>query len=346
MAKPPHVDLEIWRSLYDAALTYAQDRPWEVLSDQDLFALRSPLSDETLYACTIGQEKISYGLLLFRGEEGYASYRWIAESGTKPDVDGYIARQNQITLEFVQKRELDKFDRAVIDDLGWAKLRAPVWPQFRSRRPFEPSWYLDEKEALLLTLALVCGVDFIGRIDDGKIPLPMPPERIPTYEIPENINGDMSKAQLKLTWSAPPIHRPLPSKPLFIDQARVTGILQKTKPYSGAWEADVSTLKAVISGGERPFVPLLFLVADHASGFILDSNVSREFGEPHKILADGLLNAMEKNQMRPSSILVKKGALAAALAPLAKSLGIPISETKRLPMIDTARRAMQKHFIG
>lgn len=214
MAKPPHVDLEIWRSLYDAALTYAQQRPWDILSDQDLFALRSPRSDETLYACTIGQEKISYGLLVFRGEEGYASYRWIAESGTKPDVDGYIAKQNQITLEFVQKKELDKFDRKVI------------------------------------------------------------------------------------------------------------------------------------SGGDRLIVPLLFLVADQASGFILDSNVSQEFGEPHKVMADGLLNAMEKNQMRPSSILVKKGTLAAALAPLARALGIPISEAKRLPMIDTARQAMKKHFVG
>ncbi|MCG3203460.1 MAG: hypothetical protein KCHDKBKB_00127 [Elusimicrobia bacterium] len=346
MAKPPHVDLETWRSLYDAALAYAQQRPWDVLSDQDLFAVRSPLSDETLYACTIGQERISFGLLVFRGEEGYASYRWIAESGSKPDVDGYIARQNQITLEFVQKKELDNFDRKVIGDLGWAKLRSPVWPQFRSRRPFEPFWYLDENEALLLTLALVCGLDFIGRIDKGKISLPMPPEQIPTYEIPENINGDISKAQPKLTWTTPPIHRPLPARPLPIDQERIRHIIQQTKPYGGAWEADISTLKAVINGGERPIIPLLFLVADQASGFILGSNVSQEFGEPHKVMADGLLNAMEKNQMRPSSILVKKGTFAATLAPLAKALGTPISEAKRLPMIDTARRAMKKHFLG
>jgi|GEM_PF-1855351 len=346
MAKPPHVDLETWRSLYDAALTYAQQRPWDVLSDQDLFAVRSPLSDETLYACTIGQEKISYGLLVFRGEEGYASYRWIAESSSKPDVDSYVTRQNQITLEFVQKKELDKTDRKVISDLGWAKLKAPVWPQFRSRRPFEPPWYLDEREAILLIVTLVCGVDFIGRIDDGEISFPLSVGQIPTYEIPENINGDIAKAQPKLTWSTPPIHRPLPPMPLSIDQNRVTAILHQTNLYGGAWEADVSPLKAVISGGERPIVPLLFLVADQASGFILDSNVSQEFGEPHKVMADGLLNAMEKNQMRPSSISVKKGTLAAALAPLAKALGISISETNRLPMIDMARRAMKKDFVG
>ena len=109
MVKPPTVDLKIWGGLYDAALAYAQLRPWKILSDQDIFALRNPLMDETLYACTIGQEKTSYGLLLYQGEEGFAAYQWLGKQGSRPDIYGYISRQNQINVEFVRKKELDKF---------------------------------------------------------------------------------------------------------------------------------------------------------------------------------------------------------------------------------------------
>src|ERR1044071_4227343 len=288
MAKPPHVGLEIWRNLYDAALSYAQRRPWEILSDLDLFALRSSLINETLYACAIGQEGISYGLLLYRGEKGLASYRWLAEKGSRADVDGYISRQNQITLEFVPRKELDKFDRVVIRNLGWAKLKSPMWPQFRTMRPYEPPWHLDEKEAMILTLALVCGNDFVDRLRDRRLFLPLPANQIPAYEIFESAEGKLPKALPPPIGIAPPIYRPLPAKPLSVDPERIMRILDVAKPYKGSWEADISTLKMVIGGEDRPFIPLLLLITDQQSGFILDSYLSKEVGEPHQILADGI----------------------------------------------------------
>jgi len=110
------------------------------------------------------------------------------------------------------------------------------------------------------------------------------------------------------------------------------------------WEMDTFHAPTVVGEkGQRPYCPVLFLLADRDSYFILDVHLSEPGRYPAE-LHDEFLKAIEKNKIIPKEIRVRKEELQVYLGPLAERLGIRVQLDDTLPSINEAKKGMSQFF--
>ena len=154
--KFPDVSLSTWKKLYESAQRVQSLQPWRVLDDTQLIGVRDPSSGEIGYACFVGCGGTLFGLCLYRGQEGFETYRRLMSDETDPQSIESVLMQNCLKLELGAKSDLEKEDLAVIQRLGLVFKGKTAWPQFRSVLPGYYPWPVDETEAGLLTVGLNC----------------------------------------------------------------------------------------------------------------------------------------------------------------------------------------------
>ena len=55
-----------WGMLFELAREYKKEKPWEVLSDCDIFGLKLPWMEETVYPLVMGNAGEFFGLSVYR----------------------------------------------------------------------------------------------------------------------------------------------------------------------------------------------------------------------------------------------------------------------------------------
>ena len=66
--KIPEVRLEIGKELYDAAIRFKEAAPWELLGDDEVFAVKDPVTGETGYCSILGWLGEMFALCVYRGK--------------------------------------------------------------------------------------------------------------------------------------------------------------------------------------------------------------------------------------------------------------------------------------
>ncbi len=150
----PTVPPPIWSDLYAVTERFRALRPWEVLDDLDLVAVRDPATGGTGYGIVMGSDGSLFGCCFYRGAEGFNIYRGLLESSSTHNADDEFALQNCLLLEFGARSDLQSGDLAVVRQLGLSFKGKNAWPGFRSLLPGYAPWFLNEAEATLLTLGL------------------------------------------------------------------------------------------------------------------------------------------------------------------------------------------------
>ena len=129
-----------------------------------------------------------------------------------------------------------------------------------------------------------------------------------------------------------------------IDPVRLEEIINISKRTGMTWEMDTFHAPTVVGEkDQRPYFPVLFLLADRDSYFILDVHLTEPGRYPAE-LHDEFLKAIEKNKIIPQEIRVRKEELRAYLRPLAERLGIRVRMNSTLPSINAARKDMSQFF--
>jgi len=129
-----------------------------------------------------------------------------------------------------------------------------------------------------------------------------------------------------------------------IDTSRLEKIINLSKRTGMTWEMDTFHAPTVVGEkGQRPYCPVLFLLADRDSYFILDVHLSEPGRYPAE-LHDEFLKAIEKNKIIPQEIRVRKEELHVYLGPLAERLGIRVRLDRKLPAVMAARKGMSEFF--
>ena len=112
------------------------------------------------------------------------------------------------------------------------------------------------------------------------------------------------------------------------------------------WEMDTFHAPTVVGEkGQRPYFPTLLLMADRDSYFILNAHMTEPGRYPVE-LHEEFLKTIEKNNVIPEEIRVRKEELWACLGPLAERLGIRVRLDPKLPAITEARKGMSQFFKG
>jgi len=333
-----------WKALYQAALDFKEIQPWTWMYDSDVFGVQDPVSGEIGYCCVMGAAGEMFALAVYLGTEGLDSYMRIASGPpSNPSEAIEIALQQKcLMVSFADRGELSDADHQVIKDLGLKFRGRNAWPLFRSYRPAYFPWHLTADEAQFLTLALQQAKEVCLRFEKDPGLFDPPEEGLWFVRVPE-------KTEKGLTWKdawlepAPP-EEEVASAP--VDELRLTR-LKKAAPLKRAvWEMDVFLTPSPVQErrDQRPFYPYLMMAVDHASGFILGSELAHP--ETHRAeLLDRFLALGERLKMLPAEIWVKRDEVFDLLDPVTSRLGVELYLVDELEMLDEARMALER-FIG
>ncbi|MFH1437344.1 MAG: hypothetical protein ABIJ56_16690 [Pseudomonadota bacterium] len=351
----PQPSLSDWRQLYRAAADLWKAAPWDWMSDTDLFAVKNPADGQIAYCCVIGEMRETLGLIAFLGTDGLECWRWM--QGREKTLSGeelareLIFRQRGLSLTFSRTDELEKEDIAVIRKL---KLRARgpgSWPHFRSHTPGLFPWFLTKPEAAFMTLVLRQALDVSARFgkNPGLLDPPAGANGLFFARVPRTgagAAGSAGETAWEDGWVEPLPEADgglMPSEE--IDEARLAALAAAAARTDDVLEIDADRSSQPVVGKEdgRLFFPLFLLVVDSRTGFIYGAHFEKR-ETAGRVFVDKLLGALERKNIVPAAVRVKREEIGAWLQPVTSRLGIELSLAPGLPALEEALASMEDYL--
>ncbi len=338
--KVPKVSLDVWRPLYEAALEYRDLMPWRFLYDDQLFAVKDPLTGQTGYCCVLGTLGEVIALCVYRGSEGLEFYQRIQSGMIGPGDDEIITGQNAILAEFADRRELEKEDLSILKSLNLVIRGRKQYPRFRSYLPGYSQWFLNETEVRFLTLALTAACHFAG--DYLKNQTILQSDTIDHYLTYMPQRGEDGSLFWLKEWLRPePVPDPATAR-LPYNEIRLQKLKQMSLKPDTAWEADGLLMPGILHDQDRPYFARILAVAHHDSGFMLSFNLTPYAADPYPPLTEAIVSAIEKHKRLPSEIKLANKHACEAVQPVAESLGLKITLSKNLKAIKRFKTGLDR----
>jgi hypothetical protein len=319
--------IEQWRDLYEAARLFREQAPWDVLTEDMLFAVETPGSGETLYCSVLGASDGQSGLIATRGARGLLGY--IMLTGDELDEDERPTEQDGLSFLLGNGQLLNDADREVQAQLALKFEDDSAWPLFRSLRPHRVAAAPDAAEAAALTVAIEQANALAKSIRDGAA--------IPEVAADELLGRQQDAEGV---WQTTVLGMPAPPPEIRLeaDPVRCAVVLRRGRRSREVWEATMMTLGVVDSDdGSESFWARLLLCVDSESKQVVGGEVlGPDVSPQHALIA-----AIEKGGTIPRTLDVTSGLLESQLKPLADVLKIRMRRVQQLANADALREQMR-----
>lgn len=327
--------LDAWEGLYRAAVAFRNLKPWEWMWEQDVFGVRNPLNGEIGYCIVTGALGEHFSLGVYLGDRGLDGYQKMAYGDLEP-FDAVLS-QDCLMASFEGRDCLDPEDLQVIKELG-LRFRGPAsWPLFRRYEPGYLPWFLNEREAGFLSLALEQAREVALRC-----------RKNPQSLVPQEAKGILVRTPHphgnRHSWHdewVQPV--PLPPKTATngsFNEVRAQKIKKLNLKPKGFWEAGFFSAPIPIEEGDvKPFYPYVLLIVEHQSGMVLGLDV-RHHSRYQKEFRDLLLNTVERSNSLPREIRVLSEEALQLLQPVAGRMNVKVRQYKRLSRLEQARESI------
>ena len=328
------IALDVWKELYELALQLRELKPWQTLTEVDVFAIKTP-SGEVQYCVAVGVTELR-GLIVYRGAEGYAGYSFLRETRELPDPTEMLARQHCLMVTFEGRTSLRPEELAVIKSLGLSLRGAHAWPRFQSYRPGYLPWRLEPEEAALLRVTLREALTVFPRIMAQ-------PELLKPPVAQQILTRVQNEGAWVDAWLTPePFVAPEPT-PGFAP-ARTTAVLELNRPRRGSWQLGLINPGGFVDDGStRPFPMRLALLVESEAGMVLSADVLLPRADAEG-LSDALLKTLEEAAVWPTRLQVTDDRCWELLQPLGAALQLKVERGGDLPMLRSAMDALSAHL--
>ena len=264
--------------LYDAAFRYKKAGLWKKLWDNDVFAVKLK-SGETGFISILGKNGEYNALGMYIGEEGFRSYRKMADYATdiyrSPFKDHEMLLQQvclQMALEdkdFIMPEEVDEV-RAYAKKNGMRLSGKNAYPQFIKYERFCHPWKVKTEEDMNALYEALEAAVLVAEELKHKKPVDIGIRRIQpfTEEVPlfEVIDGMLeSYGYAPLPQDAEEEYTPV------IAESELDIAKLKKLPKKGIWETELITMMDAVQEGseDTPYYPLFLLIVESRDGFML-----------------------------------------------------------------------------
>ena len=323
-----------WRDLYLSFGDFCLMEPWRWLSDADVVAIEHPSGEEIGYCAVLGNAGFEYGLGVYIGDEGLASYLALVTDEVEPESNAAIETTHALSAILADREDLHTTDRAIIRRLGIKYRGRGGWPLFLSTHPGHTPWHLDADEAIFLTMALRNMADVASRVAGGELDLYA--GREPGAMLTRVIRNGAWQDEWG-TFRLPQPPAPIPDYP---DSGMLRRLAQSKHREPLVWELGIFHLPTPIQEKkeERPFFPTMSLIVDRASLNILSMKLLGGAPSPLE-LQEALVEQLDALNMLPSALVVDSDRTASLVKSVANGLGIEVSEGAT-SALDDAKEAM------
>ncbi len=340
---PPTI--EEWVGLYGAAAVLKSVAPWQWMWDSEVFGVKDPETGVIGYCSVMGRLGEHLALGVYLGPAGLAGLQALREM-KKLDFVEFLRSQNMLKVSFESRAELKPEDLKLIKQFGFVYRGRQSWPLFRSFRPGYMPWFLTGSEARFLNVAIRQALDVTMRLKDE--PALLTALRPDTYLV-RVAETDAGEPVWRDEWlQATPLADEDAVAALMADvpipPALVARASAGTRQRCGTWEVDIRPTPAPIAPpGERPFIPLQILIADHDSGFIHETDIREQAGYV-TAFREHLVRVLDKQEQVPERILLANDRAEAVLRPITDALAITVERVLKLAQIEPFYRSFEKYL--
>ncbi|UPW82638.1 plasmid pRiA4b ORF-3 family protein [Lysinibacillus sp. Ag94] len=306
-------------------------KPWQYFSDDEVVGIHFADVDYKVLVSVMGAGGEEFGLMIFDTELGYPSLANILyEKNLSSDFSYGL---NALTVNFVDREELDQADYLLIKDNGLSYRGKKNWIQFRSylegTHPERP----DYLEVVLLIDVISRMINIIEARKDGWEYPQLAAHQYPMFKV--QMDGELQEIYILQ------INMPKPTFECYEEISMFEKAKYKKKPKSALQvEYDVFYMPFGVESEEtsRTVYPLAGMLVERGSNLIIEHELFPMPKTPP--IAQGVLWAfLQGLEVRPSKIFVSKE-LRPMLQPLAKIVGVELVESE-LPGIREVREFMK-----
>jgi hypothetical protein len=316
-------------------------RPWRVLDEDNLIAVRDSVTGEVCYCSVMGALGEVLSMHAYIGAEGLRQFRKM-EAEEIADPGEFFASTHCVYVEFVPRAELQRQDRELLAALGHPQGRGLASPIFRTRRPGFLPWFVTEEEARTLAECIRAVIVVCAAVACQKSMKFW--ELADTYPMVIRAEGAEPRYHVEMFHSILPPEPPV--TPARLAEETLLAVRAQDYAVRGVMELDITYSGAAIGKkGERNACASIAIAVDAESGMVLAPEVTDASVAPGNTLATVFIKTIEANRTLPKEVRVRSQRLKDCIAPLLNSFGVTVRVASRLPASDEARSHL-RGFLG
>jgi len=338
LAGEPPLRWDTAREVHALSMRFFGLRPWLMLDETQLVLIEDASGQR--HACSVmGELGEHTALAVYIGAQGCEFFH-VMHSRTELSAGEFYALQHSVSAYFDWPSELTKPDREFLRAFGYTRSKGQFVPIFRTIRPGYHPWYITQGEGELLAEGLRATLALVELLKND------PPAGLwsPSWKYPlmihsgEDAGGRALYRRESAAWPRSP---EVPLARPELDERRLARILSAKFPSQESLELDefwgVSPIgrkterKSCIRGGAA---------INAVTGYAYPPRAVSPEVPVAQLLADVLLEAIEKARFRPRKICVRTVRHQAALLPLTMLLGCKIVVTPEMPALDFFKREL------
>lgn len=317
--------------LYEAALAFKQQAPWQWMWDSQIWGIRNPDTGEIGYASVMGRLGEHLALAIYHGSEGLSGWYRLSQNA-EPENETILLEIPHMQASFEDRNGLTDKDRQVIKSLGLKFRGRQEWPLFRSYVPGYLPWYLTLAEARFLTIALEQTVEMAERLLQDPDALDRQAEGL-------FLVRTRTEQGWKEEWLEP---EPIPARATrMLEEGAAAAIVQQYPARIKRVEVDLYGLTTIQEErGTRPYLGYHLMVVESESHMILGSGLlvaDPSLDDMWAKLPGLFVQTMLRFGHLPAEVRVRSDRVHYYLAPVADQLGIRLKVSRRMPALDSAR---------
>lgn len=294
--------------------------PWEYISDEKIFAIKDPSSEEVYYCSILGNSEIEYGVNFFVGQKGYFSI--LSLFGELPAFD-LAGKMELLSLNFSEEKYLSPEELKIIEENDY-KYQEPLgYCQFRSKKAGCNFEMPSEEEIDILTVLLTQVIEMTKEFKDT----------------PEELFRDDGKYYIRQMidqeWETGLFEPELTFEKLQVNELFNYSFRKKYTKKHLSWEVGFLYFDELIEDEEgNLFFPAMLLIADQETELIINEHVidTRE-----KNILDAIKDLFERTVREsgfiPKTILVDHLFIYEGIMDYCESLGIEVEYNPMPPTV-------------
>ena len=319
-----------WSRLYAMADEILALAPWKKAFEEDLFSIQPKVGGPVYFVSVMGSQGAHHAIAYYPGMESLSHFR-MAQMEDIPErmaIEAILLNRH-LQLTFEPKRNLFPADLDILKSLG--KTYREKWPVFRSHRPARMPWFpnaqeMEDFESLLEQTLVVLrrlgnGEDLFHPFDEKEFFL-------------RTKNGDWEDSTCRVA--------DLPVAQHILKAELPPDALAGISRTDLRVEADLILMLTPIDDGppgEAPYLPLMLIMVDAASGFVLgfETISTREgFDAAMVRIPDAITAVLKKAKVVPAQIAARHPILLSALESYCGAYGMKYEIDYDLPAANEA----------
>ncbi len=327
---------EEWKELFFAAEIFKTAKCWEWMFESDIFGVKNPESGEIAYVSIMGSGGEDFSLNAYLGSEGLNSFYGLLDAEDEGQIFEAFSRLESLVASFEDRNDLSKEDLDLIKRLDLKFRGKKQWPQFRVHEPGLYPWKIDSAQCRFLTILLqqAFGVSLMCKEDkailDGE---EQEHHLVRTFE---RVGGQEFWVDKYMEPEDAVIHY---NAYALGDSFLLRKMIKSLKRVNDVWEADTFYIATPVreKRGDRPYLPLLFMVADQSKEMIMTFRMLTDLESDSQMMLDALLDLIESGGKLPKRLLVEKRETYVYLEAICDQLEIDLQMVERLKFMPALR---------